>query len=53
MEYCLINLEYQNLDVLFIQPRRQELFKSHFGGNICGSFFTGCEKSEWIGYVFF
>lgn len=31
MQYCLINLEYQNLDVLFIQPRRQELFKSHFG----------------------
>lgn len=31
MEYCLINLEYQNLDVQFVQPGRQDLFKSHFG----------------------
>jgi len=52
MEYGLINLEYQNLDVLFIQTRRQELFKSHFGVINLKGFFTDSEKSEWIDYVF-
>lgn len=31
MEYCLVSLEHQGLDVQFIESRKQELFKSHFG----------------------
>lgn len=52
MEYCIINFEYQNLDVLFTQPKRQELFKSHFGLIYLKVFFTDSDKSEWIGYIF-
>lgn len=50
MEYCLISLEYQSL--VFIELRRQELFKSHFGVIYLKVFFTDYEKLEWIGYVF-
>lgn len=52
MEYCLISLEYQSLDVLFIESRRQEMFKFHFGVISLKVFFTDSEKLEWIGYAF-
>lgn len=52
MEYCLISPEYQSLHVMFMESRRQELFKSHFGVIYIKVFFTDAEKLEWIGYVF-